>query len=130
MDTDRVSEQEKREHADPSEAGMPIPLGIFALMAAMVLVGAYYILTDHHPLASELGDQRTLADLTPKAAAPAAAANAALDGAPIYAARCAACHQPTGAGLPGVFPPLAGSEWRSEERRVGKECRSRWSADQ
>lgn len=24
---------------------------------------------------------------------------------------CAACHQPTGLGLPGVFPPLAGSEW-------------------
>ncbi len=24
---------------------------------------------------------------------------------------CAACHQPTGQGLPGAFPPLAGSEW-------------------
>ena len=24
---------------------------------------------------------------------------------------CTNCHQPTGAGLPGVFPPLAGSEW-------------------
>jgi hypothetical protein len=22
-----------------------------------------------------------------------------------------ACHQPTGIGLPPVFPPLAGSEW-------------------
>src|SRR5262245_1961820 len=110
MDTSRVSEQEKREHADPSEAGMPIPLGIFALMVGLVLFGAYYILTDSHPLASELGDQRTLADLAPKAAAPGKA-GAALDGAPLYAARCAACHQPTGAGLPGVFPPLAGSEW-------------------
>lgn len=26
-------------------------------------------------------------------------------------ARCIACHQTTGAGLPGAFPPLAGSEW-------------------
>jgi len=114
MDANRISEQEKREHADPSEAGMPIPLGIFALVAGMVLFGAYYIVTDRQPLASELGDQRTLEDLLPKAAAPAAASGksgAALDGAPIYAARCAACHQPTGAGLPGVFPPLAGSEW-------------------
>lgn len=24
---------------------------------------------------------------------------------------CAACHQPTGLGMPGMFPPLAGSEW-------------------
>ena len=33
---------------------------------------------------------------------------------------CAACHQATGAGIPGVFPPLAGSDWvtGSEERVV------------
>ncbi len=29
-------------------------------------------------------------------------------GASTYAANCSACHQPTGAGLPGVFPPVAG----------------------
>src|SRR2546430_15179169 len=35
--------------------------------------------------------------------------------------------------LPGEFAParmvvrLEGCSWRSEERRVGKECRSRWS---
>jgi mono/diheme cytochrome c family protein len=43
---------------------------------------------------------------TTQAAAPAVA-----DGAQIFASRCASCHQATGAGLPGVFPPLAGSEW-------------------
>jgi mono/diheme cytochrome c family protein len=26
-------------------------------------------------------------------------------------ARCIACHQANGAGVPGAFPPLAGSEW-------------------
>lgn len=26
-------------------------------------------------------------------------------------ANCMACHQPTGAGIPGVFPPLAKSNW-------------------
>ncbi|ACJ31448.1 Cytochrome c oxidase, subunit II:Cytochrome c, class I [Shewanella piezotolerans WP3] len=30
-------------------------------------------------------------------------------GEQIYMARCAACHQPNGAGLPGVFPSLIGS---------------------
>jgi|GEM_PF-1448794 mono/diheme cytochrome c family protein len=38
------------------------------------------------------------------------AANAAADGAKVYAT-CSACHQPTGAGIPGAFPPLAESEW-------------------
>jgi len=42
--------------------------------------------------------------------APAAAAAAAPDGRQIYQ-RCAVCHQMTGAGVPGAFPPLAGSEW-------------------
>ena len=32
-------------------------------------------------------------------------------GQAVYARTCIACHQPTGMGLPPVFPPLAGSEW-------------------
>ncbi len=34
-----------------------------------------------------------------------------VDGAKAYAQNCAACHQPTGQGMAGIFPPLAGSEW-------------------
>lgn len=33
--------------------------------------------------------------------------NAAAQASPLYA-QCQGCHQPTGAGIPGVFPPLAG----------------------
>lgn len=40
-----------------------------------------------------------------------AAAAGAQDGRAVYAKNCQVCHQPTGAGLPGAFPPLAGSEW-------------------
>ncbi len=32
------------------------------------------------------------------------------DGAAGYAANCASCHQPDGAGISGTFPPLAGNE--------------------
>ena len=32
-------------------------------------------------------------------------------GKAIYDALCLNCHQPTGLGLPGVYPPLAGSDW-------------------
>ena len=37
-----------------------------------------------------------------------------------YDAICITCHQPTGLGLPGTFPPLAGSEWvsGSDERLI------------
>lgn len=32
-------------------------------------------------------------------------------GAAVYEMGCLPCHQPGGKGLPGVYPPLAGSEW-------------------
>jgi len=32
-------------------------------------------------------------------------------GRAIYEKHCVACHQSSGAGIPGAFPPLVGSEW-------------------
>jgi mono/diheme cytochrome c family protein len=46
--------------------------------------------------------------LTSWSAAQADGAASPADGAAIYAANCAGCHQASGAGIPGVFPPLAG----------------------
>ena len=41
------------------------------------------------------------------------------NGGSVYATTCAACHQATGEGVAGVFPPLAGSEWATgEEAKV------------
>jgi mono/diheme cytochrome c family protein len=37
---------------------------------------------------------------------PLAHSQTEADGARVYAASCVACHQPTGAGIPGAFPPL------------------------
>jgi mono/diheme cytochrome c family protein len=34
-------------------------------------------------------------------------------GQELYALACTACHQPHGGGVPGITPPLAGSEWVS-----------------
>jgi mono/diheme cytochrome c family protein len=43
-------------------------------------------------------------------AACAALAHAdAMDGKSLFAKNCAACHQPTGKGIPGAFPALAGN---------------------
>ena len=41
----------------------------------------------------------------------ALAADGPVDGAAVYAGNCVACHQATGLGLAGAFPPLAGSGW-------------------
>ena len=34
-------------------------------------------------------------------------------GSQVYMLVCFACHQPTGMGLPGMFPPLTSSDWAS-----------------
>ena len=41
-------------------------------------------------------------------------------GKPVFMANCATCHQATGMGVPGAFPPLVGSEWvaGTEERMI------------
>lgn len=51
------------------------------------------------------------------AARPAAPAP---DGRQIFSANCASCHQASGEGVEGTYPPLAGSEWVTggEERVV------------
>ena len=37
-------------------------------------------------------------------------------GKTVYMQVCFACHQPTGLGLPGMFPPLAGSDWTAAKK--------------
>jgi mono/diheme cytochrome c family protein len=38
-------------------------------------------------------------------------------GKKIYTLQCAACHQATGQGVPGAFPPLAGSDYLLEDKQ-------------
>ena len=42
-------------------------------------------------------------------------------GEEVYKVACIACHQPTGVGMPGAFPPLAGSDYllQNKDRAVG-----------
>jgi nitrite reductase (NO-forming)/hydroxylamine reductase len=39
-------------------------------------------------------------------------------GEAVFLANCAACHQPTGQGLAGAFPPLAGSDFLKGDRKA------------
>jgi mono/diheme cytochrome c family protein len=84
--------------------GLGIVLG---LMVALALWAVYYIFSASPDSMATLGDHRNLATLT----ATSNEGSSAIDGKQFFTANCQACHQATGAGLPGVFPPLAGSQW-------------------
>jgi mono/diheme cytochrome c family protein len=110
MNPPDVTPQQSRENPEPQEGPRPIPSWVFVLVLGLMIVCVGYIIRSAPLLASTYGDQRTLSDLAAKASAgPAGVAH--VDGGEIFAARCVACHQSTGSGLPGVFPPLAGSNW-------------------
>lgn len=111
-----ISAQRQREHADPDEGVRPLPWFLTMFLGAMAMWGAFYIYSTPSGEDSAYGDQRTTASLRPPEKSSGAAPKA--DGKQIYGSKCAACHQATGSGVPGVFPPLAGSEWVTGDDKV------------
>ncbi len=108
MTPPEIHSQQQRENPEPQEGANPMPWFVLLLTALLLGFGIVYIARSGIGNAPALGDGRSLAEL--QGAAPAAP-GAVVDGAAVYATRCVACHQATGAGLPGAFPPLMGSEW-------------------
>lgn len=106
----KISPQQRREHSDPHENSRPVPRFVLGLAGLLGIYGVGYILVENPNTSPAWGDGRTMAELSAGNAAPGNATNA-LDGAALFTARCSACHQASGTGLAGVFPPLANSEW-------------------
>jgi nitrite reductase (NO-forming) len=65
---------------------------------------------------SEGGAIQTLGAEAPRQAPAAGKAERIERGQRVFANICAACHQPGGQGLPGAFPPLAGSDFLNADK--------------
>jgi mono/diheme cytochrome c family protein len=108
--------REQLEPSDLESSGrfVPIPSPFLAFMAILTVISFGYIVRYANDLGFA-GDRRTpgaLATVSKKGGAA---------GDQVFASLCAGCHQATGLGLPGVFPPLAGSEWvRAQENTAAK----------
>lgn len=115
-----VHSQLVRENCEPKELSKPVPMtlmwGIFLLFAW----GGFY-------MARYSGDFKF--DVFNEDARPGVAEVAevvdyySLDwqmerGARLFGNNCAACHQANGEGLAGVYPPLAGSPWVTEDENL------------
>ena len=100
-----------REHPEPEEGSHAIPMPMLALIILITAFGVYYYVNfaKDSPL--------PVAGPTASTQSPAESA-APPDGEKIFKTRCAACHQATGLGLKGAFPPLAASEWALAEPQV------------
>ncbi len=121
-----------REKPEPAEGYSPMPLFLLGFVSAMILIVGIYFVHNRGGIgpvephlsfteAALVYDERydpakvvgaaTTKEMTPEQFIAA--------GKKLYAT-CATCHQASGAGLAGVYPPLAQSEWvtGSEERLI------------
>jgi len=105
----------KPEKADGYSA---TPLVLLGIMCSAVFLGSIYMVHgsvrfDPHVVNEHANRAK------PGATGPVQLSRAQL-GKKVFTATCAACHMANGFGVPGTFPPLAGSEWvaGNEERLV------------
>ncbi|AHF92604.1 cytochrome C [Opitutaceae bacterium TAV5] len=110
-----------REHGEPSEGYHPMPLFLLGFISAMILISAIYLVHyrgDFDPL---VYDERYDPKLAAASAGPVQLTPEQMvaQGKKLFQT-CATCHQATGQGIKGTYPPLAGSEWAqgSEERVI------------
>ncbi|MBV2180587.1 MAG: cytochrome c [Castellaniella sp.] len=94
--------QQRREQPEPHEGSRPVPKIVLTVIALLFIWAVYHLAVSYTPMPPSVGDDRVAADF----AVPVTA-----DGGQLYTANCVACHQASGAGVPGVFPPLSKSEW-------------------
>jgi mono/diheme cytochrome c family protein len=85
-----------------------LPIGILFTLSALILFAGTYLnrYTGHYSPA--IFDEN--AKPTTGEGAPAKVDMVAV-GKGAFNAVCITCHQATGQGMPGIYPPLAGSEW-------------------
>ena len=100
-----------RELAEPRDGYEPIPLWLITLFGAIIFWAGLYLAYFSGDFRSDVFNP-THAVWAGGGAAPAAGpVDPKLLGKRIFTQNCVVCHQTTGLGVPGQFPPLAGSEW-------------------
>src|SRR5579862_2612432 len=117
-DVTQVHAPIRREKTEPWYGNVPLPLWLIGLFIATTAWGFYYLGQFNGGFSADVYNElQGTAGAGAKAggaAGPAASAapeTLAQQGEKVFKANCALCHQATGLGVPGQFPPLAGSEF-------------------
>ena len=95
-----------------------LPLVVLGLLSLAVFFGSIYVA--HYSVRFDPLVVNEHASREKPGAVKAAVISPHDLGKRVFTATCMACHQATGLGIPGAFPPLVGSEWAqgSEERAI------------
>jgi mono/diheme cytochrome c family protein len=113
-DVEVIHRQIVRELADPAEGYERVPWFLWVTVATMVFWAGWYIGRRGGTFDTQTHVEYAEVGLTAGAAGDTAATGPVdplAEGKRIFGANCVACHQSTGLGVAGAFPPVVGSEW-------------------
>lgn len=120
-DEELLRRHEKLLDKQPDDRGhyRLMPLALLFVFAGFIFFGATYLGRFAGDFDPRIYDEHLKEFGTIKAAAAGPVAPVVLGEKLFNNAACNTCHQSSGLGVPGAFPPLAGSEWvQSEERAI------------
>jgi mono/diheme cytochrome c family protein len=114
----QIHAQLQKQKPDKAHGYSFLPLGILGLMCSAVFFSSIYLA--HYSIRFDPLVVNENARREKPGAVAAPVVTPAMLGKRVFTTICQVCHQPNGQGLPGVYPPLAGSEWAqgSEERII------------
>jgi mono/diheme cytochrome c family protein len=109
-DEDLMASHEKLLQTPPDEGGRYrlLPIGILFTLSALILFSGTYLnryTGKYSPLIFNETAKPSTGEVAPVAVDPVVL------GQKEFQNICITCHQATGQGMPGVYPPLDGSEW-------------------
>lgn len=112
-----IHSQLMREKEEPTEGFSQMPIFLLFIFGALMFWGGIYIANYSGEFRSDVFDPNWTPgsmdqDLTQ------AAFDLMKKGKKLFARQCQQCHQAEGQGIPGVYPPLAGSEWVVGDERL------------
>lgn len=99
-----------RERSDPRDGYEPVPLWLITLFGVLLFWGGWYLAEYGGGFRADVLDPRPQARFPGGVAADVPEDPVAL-GKKLFTANCVSCHQQGGQGVPGQYPPLAGSQW-------------------
>ncbi len=99
-----------RERAEPRAGREPVPLWLLTLFFSIIFWAGLYLAYNSGGFRADVFDSTRVA-WAGGGAAQTGPVDPKVLGKRVFTQNCLVCHQMTGLGVPGQFPPLAGSEW-------------------
>lgn len=109
-----------REQFEPSEGQQRVPIALFLLFIGLAMWAGYYLSEydgNFQPNVYDGPEAFRLMDLAKASVKTERKVDPLLLGKRLFN-NCSACHQPSGEGVPGKYPPLNQSEWVLGDDRI------------